>query len=248
MTFQDSAIPAASIILPALGRAPLLVEVLRSIAAQQGVTFEAVVVEDGDDGGAIQAACLDYPFVRYFQRRRAGGYRNKAVPCNIGIRQARAPLLVLMDADVRFTHPDSLRRLLQPHTDTGTVRVAMAPCRALDRDGRPDGWRLREGMHPLLGTGASMPRQLAIELGGFDEGFSFWGGEDFDLLFRLQLCGAELVTLSEELLVTEHLWHEREPEPWGQPGRVLYEKNKTEISNGERSIIANTGTEWGKLE
>jgi GT2 family glycosyltransferase len=42
----------------------------------------------------------------------------------------------------------------------------------------------------------SLPRRIALEIGGYDESFIGWGGEDIDFGFRLQQAGSPLRTMS----------------------------------------------------
>lgn len=99
--------PAVSIVLPFRDEAEFLPECLASIRAQTLAEWELLAIDDGsdDDSAAIvRTWAADDPRVRLLLPGRIG----LVSALNLGIAQARAPLLARMDAD-DVMHPDRLR-------------------------------------------------------------------------------------------------------------------------------------------
>ena len=92
--------PAVSVITPTKNRLKLLCETIDSVQRQTFEVWEHVIVDDGsDDGTAEEVArrAVADPRIRYLQRT---GTKSGANICrNLGIRQARADLLVFLDLD-----------------------------------------------------------------------------------------------------------------------------------------------------
>jgi len=99
--------PAVSIVLPFRDEAAYLPECLASIRAQTLDAWELLAIDDGsdDDSAAIvRSWAADGGRVRLLQPGRVG----LVAALNLGIAEARAPLLARMDADDAM-HPDRLR-------------------------------------------------------------------------------------------------------------------------------------------
>jgi hypothetical protein len=92
--------PRVTVVTPTRNRLTLLEETLDSVAAQTLADWEHIVVDDGSDDGTARMMCARVradPRVRYIVR---DGARSGANVCrNIGIRAARAPLVVMLDSD-----------------------------------------------------------------------------------------------------------------------------------------------------
>ena len=92
--------PLVSVITPTRNRATLLREALDSVAAQTLTEWEHIVVDDGSDDGTAEmmaARAAADPRVSYIVRQTPSTGAN--VCRNIGIRAAKAPLVVLLDSD-----------------------------------------------------------------------------------------------------------------------------------------------------
>ena len=90
--------PDVSVVVPTFNRAHLLTESLDSLLAQEGVSLEVVVVDDGstDDTAALVRGWSD-PRLRYVPRPHAG----IAAARNVGIAAATAPYVAFHDSDDR---------------------------------------------------------------------------------------------------------------------------------------------------
>jgi glycosyltransferase involved in cell wall biosynthesis len=88
--------PDVSVVLPTYNRAHLLGDSLRSLLAQEGVSLEVVVVDDGStDGTRAMLDALEDPRLRIVARPHEGS----AAARNAGIAAARAPFIAFHDSD-----------------------------------------------------------------------------------------------------------------------------------------------------
>jgi glycosyltransferase involved in cell wall biosynthesis len=196
--------PDVTVVIPTRNRWHLLSRhALPSALGQQGVTVEAIVVDDGStDGTADRVVALDDPRIRLVQD---GGSRGPAAARNAGVAEARAEWVAFLDDDDLWA-PDKLALQLAALGDadwgyTGAVVVddSLVPTDELPL-ASPVGLadRLRHG-NVLTGGGSAVVVRRAVfrELGGFDE--SLYYVEDWDLWRRLAEHGPAAVR--EEVLV-----------------------------------------------
>jgi GT2 family glycosyltransferase len=157
---------------------------------------------------------------------------NKAWGLNVAARVARGPVLALADTDVIVPRalPDAVQRCqrgqgaVKPYrtivdlTPEETARVrggdwGFVPARP------PDASRNREeqGEHVVFAGGLFViQRETYLRLGGFDERFLGWGGEDDAMTAKLERAGVKLAEVGAEPAL--HLWHPRPPKStFGQP-------------------------------
>lgn len=108
--FSDSA-PRVAIVVRTQNRPGMLERALRSISQQQFTGWEAVVVNDGGDAEAVDAAIAKLPEVvrQRVQVRHSASPRGRWVSANAGVLASRAPYLVLHDDDDTW-HPEFLQR------------------------------------------------------------------------------------------------------------------------------------------
>ncbi|HET7572554.1 MAG TPA: glycosyltransferase [Gaiellaceae bacterium] len=192
--------PLVSVVSPVRNAAAHLGGLLEALAAQTlaADSFEVVVVDDGstDETPALLAgwAAADP------ERRRVlrGAGRGPAAARNLGLREARAPLVAFTDADT-LPDPAWLEALLAAAEDADAVegRVLAWP---------PDAPRANahtvENERGGLYVTANMAyrRELLERLGGFDESFPAAFLEDSDLAFRALDAGARIRFAPEALV------------------------------------------------
>jgi GT2 family glycosyltransferase len=165
------------------------------------------------------------------------GAFNKAWGFNVAARLARGPLLALADADVIVPRalPEAARRCrrgqaVKPYRsivdlspeETKRVRSgewSFAPRRAPDAPPNREG----KGETVVFGGGSFIiHRQTYFALGGFDERFRGWGGEDDAMTRKLERAGVALSEIGDEPAL--HLWHPRsQVSTYAQPH---YEANR----------------------
>jgi len=167
---------------------------------------------------------------------------NKAWGLNVAARMARGPLLALADADLIVPRalPGAVERCSPGHAvkpyrsivdltvvESKRVRAGewgFAPRRAA---GAPLN-REAQGEHVVFAGGLFViHRDDYLQLGGFDERFVGWGGEDDAMTVKLRRAGVALSEIGDEPAL--HLWHPRPRESTlGQP---RYDANRALLAD-----------------
>ncbi|WP_216901270.1 glycosyltransferase [Synechococcus sp. CCY 9618] len=196
-------------------RLPLLLATLESLAAQEDVRLECLVIEQDSEP---RIASRLPPWVRHVHGPLADPEApyNRSHSFNLGAREARAPVLLLHDNDMLVPAGYS-RRLLDR---IGRGYAVVNPKRFvfyLDEAhservlaGSQDyGARPAEAIVQNLEAGGSMAITAAAyaAIGGMDEGFVGWGGEDNEFWDRCLTRPAWI--WGYEPIV--HLWHRGQP-------------------------------------
>lgn len=193
-------------------RAPHLLATLETIAAQRDVRVECVVVEQD-----VESTLRLPPWVRHVHTPVAAGVAyNRSAAFNAGAQQARAPILVLHDNDllVPADYAAQLRArvaqgfevvnlkrfifYLDPAHSRGYLQGSLG---VLDR--APTAIvQNNEG-----GGSIAITRAAFDTIGGMDESFVGWGGEDNEFWER----ALTRVVWPWANLPLVHLWHEAQP-------------------------------------
>jgi hypothetical protein len=177
-----------------LERLPHLLAVLRSVAGQEGASVECIVVEQSS---RRDAEPVIPSWVRYVHRQVPEGTPyNRSAAFNEGVRCARGSLLVLHDGDL----------LVPSRYAAEAQHVASEGWRFLDLkrflfyiDEDATGQlfstgELPAGVAPVItqnarGGSIVVTREAFESIGGFDDEFSGWGGEDNDFWDRASAAG-----------------------------------------------------------
>jgi hypothetical protein len=211
-----STTPSVSFIFTHAGpdRLPQLILTIASIRAQRGVRCECIVVDQ-----SLQPIADQLPGdVRYLHLDTSSlqpGWR-KAWGYNVGARLAQADVLIFQDGDVcvpatytaevlaALARPDvgaaSLQRFLFYLDGTASNRVTSD--KEIPRDVSPQTTRQN-----WKGGTIAIRKDAFHAIGGFDEGFVDWGGEDDEFYDR---C-AEIGHCRSGYLPFVHLWHTPQP-------------------------------------
>jgi glycosyltransferase involved in cell wall biosynthesis len=206
--------PAVSIVIPTRDRAARLRALLTSLAAQQGPSFEVIVVDNasGDDTLAVVAEA-DAAADAHIRAIHLPQPMGPAIARNRGWRSARAPFVVFTDDDV-VARPGWLAALYGAHErdPEGVVQGHTEPDpRELDRLAAFSRTQLATGPGPWFQTcNIGYPTALLEQLGGFDETFWEAAGEDTDLGWRAIETGARVIY--EPAAVNWHAVHQ--PGAW----------------------------------
>ncbi len=182
-------LPAVSFVIGhrGLDRLPHLLLTLRSIAGQERVPFECIVVEQ-DAAPSIERNLPSW--VRYLFTASHHDY-NRGAAFNAGAGVARGRVVILHDNDIavpaayaakaherivegsRFA---DLKRFLF-HLDEGETGRVFAT-------GRIEPRRISTVMQNAQGGSIAAEREAYFAIGGFDDAFVGWGGEDNDFWDR----------------------------------------------------------------
>lgn len=218
-------------------RLPLLLATLRSIAGQAGVACECLVVEEFLRG-TPPASLPDWVRVLRVEVDADAPY-NRAALFNRGAEGARGSLLIFHDNDIivpeRYAFEAlrvaseghdalDLKRFIFDLDAADTARVLSGSLEQL----RPSAVRqnLRGGSNALTAT-------FFERIGGFDEEFVGWGGEDNDLWDRAEGAGRAYLGGYLPLL---HLYHDPQPGKHDQSSPAIrrYHEVSVKLSAAER--------------
>jgi hypothetical protein len=224
---QDPRAASTTIVIPFRDRTPdrtrlrNLLAVLASLEDQSADRSEyRVVVAEGDDSARWEH--LLRPRVDVYLHVADAGHFNKSWVVNTAVVQAAAgsEVICVLDGDI-LVDRDFVRRNTARFTARGAqahLPFRDALCLTADSSSRAIRRRLSDGLdapppQELNGVVLRRPpghvvwvrRGLFDRVGGFDERFTGWGGEDLDFVFRLDIVGA-VDRYGDDLF---HLWHDR---------------------------------------
>lgn len=207
---------AIDVIIATLGRPQPLLDLLDDLAAQQLPPRQIIVIEQTPPGVAtlppdLTARSAPYQ-LRHLKTATVGASRAR----NLGLRESRAPVIALLDDDIRLD-PDFLASMVEERQTFGVEGVnarVLAPGEQAPITHLPP--------RPCAGLGAGralVGRRALFAVGGFDETIEGWG-EDYELGFRLNLRGFPLLESDRCRLI--HIkapsggfrTTERPPPPW----------------------------------
>jgi hypothetical protein len=251
-TRETSDAPEVSFIIGHRGmqRLPHLLATLRSIAGQRDAAIECIVVEQSvapEARGSLPSwvrhihtplPAPDYPF-------------NRSWAFNAGAREARGRLLIFHDNDMlcparyaaeivaRANEGSSFFELKRFIFYLGeTASRAMFATGVLPTDA-PD-----VIVQNLQGGSVAAEREAFFAIGGFDESFVGWGGEDNEFWERAASTGR---VYDFGYLPIVHLWHAPQPGKVGQTAPAIRRYQElTKISPQERIAALRTRS-WGSL-
>ena len=200
---------SVSIVIPNYNGKHLLEQYLPSVfvAAQNANTkFEVIVIDDGSKDDSISFIREHYKNVKLLVNDKNRGF---SYTCNHGIREAKHELILLLNSDVKLTS-DYFEHQWKYFNQTDTFGV-MARIMSFDEKKIEDAARLLyysgcrikankfyysenpedENVYTayLSGANALIDAKKLKELAGFDEIFSPFSSEDFDLSLRAWQLG-----------------------------------------------------------
>ena len=196
-------------------RLPLLRQTIRSLFAQEEVTSEIIVVDQSASPIADQLP----PGVRYhhLSKTRVPAGWHKAWGFNVGARLAKGSLLVFQDGDVcapsRYGH-ELLQLLAKGEHKAFSIQrflyyLSKPTTQALlEHDKVPVHSTPKRIFQNWKGGTIAVEREAFWSIGGFDEGFVDWGGEDDEFYDRCLSIGH----LRFGYMPFIHLWHTPQPD------------------------------------
>jgi glycosyltransferase involved in cell wall biosynthesis len=192
--------PQVSVVIPTWNRADDAVLAVESVLAQEGVTFEVLVVDDGSTDGTAETLARRFPAEPRLQvlRQPNGG---TAQARNTGVARARGPYTALLDSDDRWL-PGHLVAQVEALERAPEADLAVCDAEYVDETGRVVGsygdrvhGRPPMSLADMLAGGWSLPscwmlRTPVIRHLGFA---SDWRTEDTEFLFRFFAAGHRAV-------------------------------------------------------
>jgi predicted glycosyltransferase involved in capsule biosynthesis len=209
--------PDISFVIPHRGaeRLPLLQTALQTILSQRGISIECIVVEQSAKPEITELL----PGIRHIhlphKTNTNGWYKSWAF--NIGVKDARANIVVCHDGDILvpcdygreiLKHMGNtnlevlhLQRFLFCLNQTDTNKTTTA--KKLPNNAVPE--RVRQNWQ---GGTLAIKKNAFFRIGGYDERFVGWGGEDNEFYDRCTTLNG----WRYGYLPFIHLWHESQPE------------------------------------
>jgi glycosyltransferase involved in cell wall biosynthesis len=182
--------PRASVLIGAYDNEATLRQAIDSILAQTVRELELIVIDDGSaDGSRAVAEAVADPRVRVLAMPGNVGI---ARSLNAGLREARAPVVAVQDAD-DHSEPHRLERQLALLEERPDVAVVGSRMREVDAAGREVAPRtlFRAGdvrdvllrFNPIPNTSAAFRRDVVLGLGGYDPRYRY--AAEYDLWLRV---------------------------------------------------------------
>jgi GT2 family glycosyltransferase len=189
-----------------------LLTTLRSIAAQREVDIECIVVEQ--DSESILGDCLP-SWVRHIFQRDMGerDKYNRAAAFNCGVNHAKGKIVVLHDNDMIMPEKycKEIRDIYRKGYEVINVKRFVFYINRSDSLEIMDRCSAIETYKPEFivqnleaGGSVAITKKGFHQIGGMDEGFVGWGGEDNEFWDR----AASLKRWIWGYLPIIHLWHE----------------------------------------
>lgn len=221
--------PLLTVVLPIRNRSGVRLEnCLRSLRWQQGLATDDVDIIISDFGSspehrdAVVSAAATYG--ARVQYTSVDGLWNRSRALNIGVKRAKGKFTLCTDVDMVMS-PTFLRVLMDEQKKLDGRGFLLCQSRDLDSDteGKTIGldeyemYLKKTTMRPLHGTGGCQCVETAWfhSVHGYDEGYTYWGAEDTDMVRRGQRDGRIVQWVTEKTAMI-HQWHPttKYDKPW----------------------------------
>jgi len=213
-----------------LTRLPHLLKTLESIAGQVDIEFECIVVEQ-DNSPLLPNHLPDWVEYVHTPLPEANMAYSRSWAFNVGARKAKSDVLVFHDNDFLIPQDyakEILRRINQDYEVVNLKRFLFYSSQAwtqkfFDREVSLNNIVIETIVQNLEAGGSiAIARDKYWQIGGFDEAFIGWGGEDNEFWERAQT----LKVWNYGYLPMVHLWHTAQPDKTNNsntaPSVILY--------------------------
>jgi glycosyltransferase involved in cell wall biosynthesis len=204
--------PVVSVVIPVgPGHADYLIDALDSVQAQTFVEWECIVVNDGpkplETPGHPWAKVVN-PLIPLYDEHSAYASLGAGAARNTGLRLARAPFVLFLDADDAL-HPRAIEELLKGYKKAPRASYVYSDWATLADEKKFDSevtihtvndydqGRMLEGLQHAVTALIETPAARAV--GGFDEQLPAW--EDWDFFIKLALAGYCGQRVAQPLLI-----------------------------------------------
>lgn len=207
--------PLASLCILTYNRCTILQRLLGELARLDTGSIETIVVDNASSDETGSMVHAGFPSVRYLRNERNLGAAGR----NVGIRAARAPIVITLDDDVRGLDEDGVRALLQmfaadPMLGAVNLRVTNeegATCNWVHHC-RPEEFERRTFPTYEITEGAVAFRKSAVERAGYYADEFFLSHEGPDLALRILEHGYSVVYCGN--VAVRHGFAVEGREPW----------------------------------
>ncbi len=238
-----------SIILPFYKKLPELRKVLAlnlPYFARRWIEV-ILVLDDSADESAVVASLVQHPQVRWrvIVNDISHPWRPPCKAINVGLRHATGPYVLICSPESAYIADVPGQCLQIMHKSPGAIalgRVGFATFDSLD-DGLTPEQHFYQNTSPVLlhrsFYGSVCGLKTAFEaVGGYDESFTDWGGDDDNLRVRLEMAGFALLWCPSVRLL--HLSFE------ARHGSEQYNAHADKVKCSPLQAMANVGWDWGR--
>jgi glycosyltransferase involved in cell wall biosynthesis len=195
-------IPTLSVVIPLYNKVRYIKRALDSVLAQTYQDFEVIVVNDGStDGSEKVVEQYTDRRIRLVHREHINSWGGHAAR-NLGIAEARADLIALLDADDEWLpiHLETIQRLAKNHPECGAYATRLSSLSQVGKLERfhyknipdspwegviPDYFLSARGTWPVTASTVAVWKRALEDVGRFPEGEHHGG--DLDLWCRIAL-------------------------------------------------------------
>lgn len=204
-----------SVVIPAYNRSSLLAKTLDSLAAQEpdSPSYDVHVADDGSEEDIRSVVDAVEGLDVHYHRRESETF-GAGQARNLAAAAANGDVVVFLDSDCLVEEDFILGHASWHTSKEKTVLIGGRSHAVMGSDDALADYRKRlrrrtaglqhgsEIFRSFVTANVSLPLELFREIGGFDERFHRWGGEDTELGWRLWNAGA--VFLDDETVAVTH--------------------------------------------
>lgn len=184
-----------SIIIPTLNRREILKKCLGYLFNQTYPKdkYEIIVVDDGSsDGTQEMVKSLDAP-CQLTLLKQASGKKGAACANNLGVKNAQGKIILFINHDI-YVSSNFIEEHIKLHKLYPNIIVQGPACNTTNLENPFEATKDYTGYSNIqlgyfITWNASIPKELIIKAGYFDEDFRPYSWEDIELGFRLRRLG-----------------------------------------------------------
>lgn len=210
-----------SVIIPTRNRERIVSRCIECILNQDYSKYEIIIVDDGSEDNTKETLnrFLNY---RNFKFISLSERRGPAFCRNLGVKESKGELIIFIDSDI-FVNSNFISTHVKAHKNHPEGIVAVGPVIAIseiDTELSSKGSILDFSNAYFASGNASIPRDVFMKVGGFDEIFNVYGWEDIDFGLKLKASGVNSIK------VPDALGYHYQPLPDENGLKTLIEKEK----------------------
>lgn len=161
-----------------------------------------IVADEPTEREGILEYIRTYPFINWkvVVNPQDHTWRNPAKAFNVGIRQATKQYILIMDPELEF-YTDVIYELREK-LDSYPEHYAVGQVLFMDIQEEINEYTLEKHRYNLIPYGSIMAKKEYFGIiGGYDEFYTEWGGEDDNLRRRFELAGIQQLFFPESILI-----------------------------------------------
>ncbi|MCX7795724.1 MAG: glycosyltransferase family 2 protein [bacterium] len=210
-----------SVVIPTRNRAKIVSKCIEHILNQDYHQYEVIVIDDGSEDNTLESlkgfsSYKNLKFIPLSERKGPAFCRN------LGVKESQGELIIFIDSDI-FVLPNFINSHVKVHKSHPEGVVAVGPVIAIseiDKKLVSKGSILDFSNAYFASGNASIPREIFMKIGGFDEIFNVYGWEDIDFGLKLKKFGINSIK------VPDAIGYHYQPLPNENNLKALIEKEK----------------------